>query len=226
MLREILTIAWKDLKIELRTKHMLNTMIIFVLMIILSFKFALSAIEPEIDANIVAPAVLWITFTFAGMYGLTASFGKEKDKETINGLLLCPVDRVAIYLGKVISNLILLIIIAITSFILFAVFFSYSYGGNIGYLILIMILGTSGFVIIGTLISAISVNTKSREVLLPIMLIPLVIFTIIMPSITATSNILNSGSFSNIFEQIRLLATFDIVYFIVGIILFEYIIEE
>ena len=193
-------------------------------MIILAFKFALSTTEVDIDT--IAPAVLWITFLFAGMYGLTASFGKEKDKETINGLLLCPADRVAIYLGKVISNLVILFIIAVASLVLFAVFFSYNYEGNLGFLILVVVLGISGFVIIGTLISAISVNTKSRELLLPIMLIPLVIFTIIMPSVTATTVVLNNGSFSTIFEQMRFLITFDIVYFIIGVLLFDYVIEE
>ncbi len=224
MLRESLILAWKDLKIELRTKNMLNTMIIFVLMIILSFRFALSTTEME--TSIVAPAVLWITFTFAGIYGLIASFGKEKDKDTLNGLLLCPTDRNAIYLGKVISNLIVLFIIELASLILFSVFFSYNYPGNIPLLILVIVLGTLGFVIIGTLLSAISINTKTREVLLPIMLIPLVIFTIIMPSITATSNILNGSSISSVFEQIRLLVTFNIVYFIISVILFDYILEE
>jgi heme exporter protein B len=161
-----------------------------------------------------------------GMYGLTASFTKEKDKETLSGLLLCPTERSAIYLGKVISNLILMFLIEIASLVLFSMFFSYNYPGNFLLLIIVIILGTVGFVVVGTLISAISINTKSREVLLPIMLIPLVIFTIIMPSITATSEILTQGSFWDIFEEIRLLLTFDIVYLIMGIILFEFVIEE
>jgi heme exporter protein B len=180
----------------------------------------------KIDLDAVAPAILWITFLFMGMYGLTASFTKEKDKETLSGLLLCPTERSAIYLGKVISNLILMFIIEIVSLIIFAMFFSYNYPGNFLLLIVIIILGTTGFVVVGTLISAISINTKTREVLLPIMLIPLVIFTIIMPSIIATSEVFIESSFWDIFEEIRLLITFNIVYLIVAIVLFEFVIEE
>lgn len=224
MLKESFIFAWKDLKIEFRTKHMLNAMIIFALMIILAFKFSFNNIKIDIDA--VAPAILWITFIFMGMIGLTASFAKEKDKETLSGLLLCPTDRSAIYVGKIISNLILMFIIECVAIILFAVFFSYNYPGNFLLFMIVIILGTVGFVVIGTLISAISVNTKTREILLPILLIPLVIFTIIMPSITATSLVLNNGTFWEIFEEIRVLGTFDIVYVIVGTILFEYVIEE
>jgi heme exporter protein B len=224
MLKDSLIFAWKDLKIEFRTKQMLNLMIIFALLIILAFKFSFST--TEIDNELIAPAILWITFSFAGMSGLTTSFAREKDKESLSALLLCPTERSAIYLGKVISNLIVLFIIEIASLILFAVFFSYDLSGNISLLILIIILGTVGFVIIGTFISAITINTKSREILLPIMLIPLIIFTIIMPSITATSTIFQGGSFSDVFNEIRLLVTFNIVYFIVAMILFEFIIEE
>jgi heme exporter protein B len=224
MLRESLIFAWKDLKIELRTKNMINIMIIFALLIILAFRFSLST--SEIDTELIAPAVLWITFSFAGMFGLTASFGKEKDKDSLSGLLLCPTDRSAIYLGKVISNLVIMFIVELASLVLFSAFFSYNISGELHLLFLIIILGTFGFVIIGTLISAISINTKSREVLVPIMLIPLVIFTILMPSITATSKIFLGGSFFDIFEEVRLLATFSIVYFIISMVLFEFVIEE
>jgi heme exporter protein B len=228
MFKESLTFAGKDLKIEFRTKHMLNAMIIFALMIILSFRFSFSLITTGLDEVVdeLAPAILWITFIFMGMYGLTASFAKEKDKETLSGLLLCPADRSAIYVGKVISNLMVVFLIEIVTIILFSVFFSYNYSGNFLLLILVIILGTIGFVIIGTLISAISINTKSREVLLPILLIPLVIFTVIMPSITATTTVLSGGNFAGITEEIRLLSTFNIIYFIIGIILFEFVIEE
>ena len=87
-------------------------------------------------------------------------------------------------------------------------------------------LGTVGFVVVGTLISAISVNTKSREVLLPIMLIPLVIFTIIMPSITATSEVFTGGSFWDIFDEVRLLISFNVIYFLIAVVLFEFVLEE
>ena len=187
MIRESILFAIKDLRIEFRTKHMMNAMVIFALMMVLAFRFSLN--EIEVDLNAVAPAILWITFIFMGMFGLSASFTREKDKETLSGLLLCPTTRSAIYLGKVISNSVVMFIIECAVIVLFALFFNYSYPGDFLSLILIIILGTIGYVIVGTLISAISINTKSREVLLPIMLIPLVIFTIIMPSITATSTI-------------------------------------
>ena len=224
MLRESLIFAWKDLKIEFRTKQMLNIMVIFVLLIILAFKFALS--NATVETKSVAPAILWITFTFAGMYGLTTSFAKEKDMESLSALLLAPTERCAIYLGKVFSNLITLFIIEIAALVIFSVFFSYNIIGEIPLLVLVIILGTIGFVVIGTIISAISVNTKSREVLLPIMLIPLIIFTILMPAITATGKIFDGGTFFDIFDEIRLLVTFNIIYFIVSMVLSEFVLEE
>ena len=224
MLSETLTLIWKDLKIEMRTKQMINPMVIFSLMVILSFKFATSVQPVDLDA--IAPAILWVTFLFAGMFGLSTSFTKEKDKDSLSGLLLCPSDRSAIYLSKVISNLLVIFIIECAAIVFFAVFFSYDFNGSILIFILIVILGTFGYVIIGTLLSAISINTKSREILLPIMLIPLVIFTIVMPAITATGELFNGGSLSSIIDEIRLLATFSVVYFVVAMVLFEYVIEE
>jgi heme exporter protein B len=224
MLKESFIFAWKDLKVEFRTKQMLNMMVMFALLIILAFKFSFGTIK--VDVALVAPAILWITFSFAGMFGLSSSFAKEKDKESLSALLLCPTERSAIYIGKLISNLVILFIIESASILFFAVFFSFDFSGNLSLFLLITILGTIGFVIVGTLISAISVNTKSREVLLPIMLIPLIIFTIIMPSITATGAIFQGDSFADILNEVRILATFNIVYFIVAVILFDFIIEE
>jgi heme exporter protein B len=224
MLKESMIFAMKDLKIEFRTKNMLNLMIIFALLIILAFKFAMDT--TDLNSKEYAPAVLWITFCFAGMFGLTASFAREKDKDSLSGLLLCPTERSAIYIGKVISNLIIMFIIEIASLILFAAFFSYDLTGEVHLLLLVIIIGTIGFVVIGTLISAISINTKSREVLLPIMLIPLVIFTILMPSITATSEVFLGGNIFDIIDELRLLITFNLVYFIMAVVLFEFVIEE
>ena len=122
-------IAGKDLLIEFRTKQMLNMMVLFALLIILAFKFSFGTIK--IDVALVAPTVLWITFAFAGMFGLSNSFGKEKDKESLSALLLCPAERAAIYVGKFISNLIILFIIEIASIVFFVIFFSYDLSGSV-----------------------------------------------------------------------------------------------
>jgi heme exporter protein B len=224
MLNATMTLIWKDLKIEMRTKQMINPMIIFSLMVILSFKFATSVHPVELES--VAPAILWITFTFAGMFGLSASFSKEKDRDSLSGLLLCPSDRSAIYLSKMISNLIVIFIIECAAIVFFVVFFSYDFNSSFLFFFLVMILGTLGYVIIGTLLSAISIHTKSREILLPILLIPLVIFTVIMPAITATGEIFIGSSITNIYDELQLLGMFNLIYFIVAMILFEYIIVE
>lgn len=221
-----LLITWKDLKAEFRTKRTINSMLLFSVMVILSFRFAFSV--GGVDVAVVAPAALWITFILAGMFALSSSFSKEKDQDTFQALLLCPVPRSAIYLGKMLSSFLLIMMIELFSLVATAVFFEYDFGGavQLASLIVIMLLGTLGFVGVGTLLSAIAMNSQMREVMLPVLLLPLVVFTIIMPSVTASSKILNGAALPDISAELRLLVTFSIVYITAALLLFDYVLEE
>ncbi len=230
---QALSIARKDIKTEFRTKEMINSMVIFSLLIILAFRFAFhfylegnSTVTsgPKELLPLVSP-ILWVTFSFAGMFGLLSSFAKEKDRGSLDGLMLCPMDRSAIYFGKVISNFFLILLVDISSLIFFALFFSFGFNGNIIPLFVVILLGTFSFVIVGTLISGISVNTRTREVLLPILLIPIILLTVLMPSIYATSKALE-GKIMDAIPELRMLGAFAVIYIAMAYLLFNYIVEE
>ncbi len=228
---KFLEIAGKDLKAEFRTKQMLNSMMIFALLVIVIFSFAFgseaSILIQGINKKVVdllAPGMLWIAFTFAGMLGLSRSFAGEKEEGCLEGLKLCPVDRSEIYNGKVISNAVLMFLMEIITLPVFAVLFSYEIK-NIPGLILVVILGTLGFIFVGTLLSALAVNTRTREILLPVILFP-VLLPVILSAVTATGRMLASGDISEISAELQVLAVYDIIFFIVAQLVFEYTIED
>ncbi|MDP2845860.1 MAG: heme exporter protein CcmB, partial [Candidatus Methanoperedens sp.] len=149
---KFLEIAIKDLKAEFRTKQMLNSMMIFALLVIVIFNYAFgneATLEVKVlnkkVVDLLAPGMLWIAFTFAGMLGLSRSFAGEKEEGCLEGLKLCPVDRSDIYNGKVISNMVLMFLMEITTIPIFIVLFSYDIK-NIPGLAVVVILGTFGFV--------------------------------------------------------------------------------
>lgn len=219
-MRRCLNIAWKDLKTEFRTKQMLNSMLLFALLVVVIFSFAFGPYPENIDQ--LAPGMLWVAFTFAGMLGLSRSFASEKENGCLDGLKLCPVDRSDIYVGKTISNMILMFIMVMVTVPVFMVLFDYSIPDPLG-LIFIIVLGTLGFVFVGTLLSALTVNVRARELLLPVILFP-VIIPVIISAVLATGKIL-SGT-NDIWAEVRILGTYGAIFFIVSLLIFEYVIED
>jgi heme exporter protein B len=220
-----LYIAAKDLKAEFRTKQMLNSMAIFSLLVIVIFSISFGDLLS--DSRIItqlAPGVLWISFAFAGMLGLSRSFASELENGCLEGLKVCPVDRSAIYTGKTISNTILMFVVELITVPLFAVLFNYSIKGAVG-LALIIMLGTIGFISVGTLLSALTVNTRTRELLLPLLLFP-VIIPVIIPAVMATAKVLSGGGIGDVFGELRLLLVYDVVFFVIAQLVFEYAIQD
>lgn len=228
---KFLEIAKKDLLAEFRTKQMLNSMVIFALLVIVIFSFAFgneaTIYIPNLKKKIVdllAPGMLWIAFTFAGMLGLSRSFAGEKEEGCLDGLKLCPVDRSDIYNGKVLSNAVLMFLMEIATLPIFIVLFSYDIK-NLPGLIVVIILGTFGFIFVGTLLSALTVNTRTREILLPVILFP-VLIPVILSAVTATAVMLGNGDLSDISGELQILAVYDIIFFVVAQMVFEYTIED
>ncbi|MGA9348140.1 MAG: heme exporter protein CcmB [Anaerolineae bacterium] len=220
-LRRVLDIVQKDVAVELRTKEMLSSMFVFALLVIVIFNFAFE-LRVE-DVRKVAPGVLWVTFAFAGMLGLSRSFALEKDKGCLEGLLLCPVDRSAIYFGKMLGNVIFMSIVEAIILPLFSVLFNVSLFEPV--LILIVILGTLGFAGVGTLFSAMAVHTRAREVMLPVLLFPVVVPAMIA-AVKATGGILDGRPFSEIAHWLRLLVAFDVIFLAMSFMTFDYVVEE
>nr|QNT35738.1 hypothetical protein BODMHOLK_00029 [uncultured Methanosarcinales archaeon] len=216
-----IAIAKKDLTSEFRTKQMLNSMLMFAFLILLIFSFSFADLRGSHDRiTELAPGMLWITIMFAGMLGLSRSFALEQEENCIEGLKLCPVDRSAIYVGKMLSNLVLMLIMGAVTILIFIVLFAYNIP-NMFWLALVMLLGTIGFLAVGTLLSALTLNAQTREILLPVILIP-VLFPLIMVLVTATANVL---TYTSAIPEIRLLCVYDIVFFLISLIAFEYAIE-
>lgn len=225
-MRPSISVALKDLKVELRSKEMLSAMFLFALLMVLAFRFAFdeSTAAGALPMEDLASSALWICFSFAAIVGMHTSFAKEKDRETLEGLLLCPVDRGAIYLGKALSNLVLVFIVDVLSIAFFALFFSYDFNGHSGAVIAIAFLGTLTLVLVGTLVAAISVNSRAREVLLPILLIPLIAFTVIIPSVAATRKAI-SGDLAESIGEIQSIAAFAVVFGAIGYLTIDYVLE-
>jgi heme exporter protein B len=217
---KVWAIVRKDLALEKRSREMLSSMFIFGLIVILLFSFSFDLRVERV--NQVAPGMLWVAFTFAGMLGLARSFVLERDQGCLDGLLLCPVDRSILYVGKMLSNLIFISLAeAIILPLCFALF-------NLPFrpLVLpIILLGTLGFSAVGTLVSAMTVHARAREVMLPILLFPLVMPALIA-AVKLTAGVLDGQAWSEMRNWLQLLVGFDIIFSVLSYMAFEYIVEE
>ncbi|WP_407356070.1 heme exporter protein CcmB [Methanolobus sp. WCC5] len=218
-------IAAKDLRTEFRTKQMLNSMLIFSMVVIVIFSISFGELlgRPEMVAQL-APGVLWIAFTFAGTLGLSRAFAGEMENGCLEGLKLSPIDRSSIYTGKTISGALLMFVVELLTIPIFIVLFNYSITGIFG-LAVVIFLGTVGFMSVGTLLSALTVSTRTREIMLPVLLLPLII-PVIIPAVMATGKILADGNIANIMTELRLLLVYDLIFLVVGQLVFEYTIAD
>lgn len=220
-LRAMLAVIWKDLAAELRSRELLSAMLVFALLVILIFNFALE-LDTKTRATVTA-GVLWVTFAFAGTLGLNRSMAMEKDRGCLDGLLLAPVDRSAIYFGKTIGNLIFMLIVEIIVLPVYSVL----YNTNLFQpgLLLVIILGSVGYVVVGTLLSSMAVQTRTRDVLLPILLFPVVI-PVFIAAVKASSGFLQGIDMAEIQPWLTLLVTYDVIFTAVAFMVFDYVVEE
>ena len=222
-LNQIAAIVWKDFVTELKTRELLSAMFIFALLVILIFIFSINL--SIVKASEVGPGILWVAFLFAGTIGLNRSFMLEKENGCLMGRMLVPADRTTIYFGKLISNLIFLSIMELFILPLFMIFFNIDLLSHLGPLLVVVFLGTLGFCALGTLLSSLSANLKTREIMLPILLYPLLI-PIIIGAVRMTGQILDGTELADMMKWIGLTASFDIIYIGVSIMTIDHILEE
>ncbi len=222
-LRKVWLITGKDITLELRTKEILSSMFVFTLLVVLIFSFSFQG--QEVNSRELSSGVLWVAFTFAGILGLSRSFISEKDEHCLEGLLLSPIDRGAIYLGKMLANLIFMLIVEAIVFPIFAVFFDFDILDSVPQLIPIFVLSTLGFASVGTLLSAISVNTRTREIMLPLLLFPVMI-PVIISAVKSTANALSGGPFVETVPWLKLLVAFDAIFLVISFLTFDFVMEE
>lgn len=221
-LRHALVVARKDLLIEFRSRERIVSMMTFAILVAVVFTFALDPVVRPLD---IAGAMLWVTIIFAGMLGLGRSFSLEREQDALIGLLLTPVSRGAIYLGKFAANLVLLVAAAVAVFLVYALFFGLDIVSGAGGIALVTLLACVGFMALGTLFSAMAAGTRMGDTLLPIVLLPLLI-PVVFFGAGATQRLLIGRPLSEVLGSIRLLAAFDIIFLVVCTLLFAAVVEE
>lgn len=220
-LRALWAVVWKDLAAELRSRELISAMLVFALLVIIIFNFAL-----ELDAKTrsnVTSGVLWVTFAFAGTLGLNRSMAMEKDRGCLDGLLLAPVDRSSIYFGKMLGNLFFMLIVEAIVLPVYSILYNTNLF-NPG-LIVVTLLGSIGYVAVGTLLSSMAVQTRTRDVLLPILLFPVVI-PVFIASVKASSGFLSNIEMSEIWPWLNLLIVYDVIFTAIAFMVFDYVVEE
>jgi len=222
-LRQLGAIVWKDLVVELRTRERVAAMGGFTVLVGILFNYALdpTVVEPQA----IAAGLIWMTIVFGGMLGLGRTFTLEAEEGAFQGILLSPIPRDAIYLGKVVANFIILTVVTALIFAVFALFFGLQFGGHPLALSGVVLLGILGFVAIGTLFSAISSGTSMGDTLLPILVFPLMIPMVIY-GVTATSSLFAGLPVSEVDGNIRMLGAFAAVALFAGAGLFQFVVEE
>jgi heme exporter protein B len=215
-----MAIVWKDITSEMRTKEIATSLVAFALLVIVVVSFTL---EPGENTSPIAAGILWVAFTFAGVLGLSRSFVIEKDKGCLQGLMLCPVDRSILYLGKMLSIVVFMIVVEVIIIPVFIVLLDQS--GFPPQLAVIALLATIGFAAVGTLFSAMAVNTRAREVMMPLLFLP-VASPVIIAAIKSTALVLAGGSWGDIASWLGIMAAFDAIFLAVSPLVFEFVIEE
>ncbi len=223
MLRGIWPVAWKDILIEMRSKEALTPMFIFGFLVVIIFNFAFEPGSESLRDSM--PGILWVAITFAGILGLSRSFALEREEECILGLVLCPVDRGFIFLGKLIANLVFILIMEAIIVPVFAILFNLNLAILGPRLILVVILSTLGYAVVGTIFSAVSANTRAREVMLPILLFPIIV-PVFIGAIKSTGRIFLQKGLFEMGPWIKMLAAFDIIFLVVAFLVFEFVLEE
>ncbi len=217
----VVALAWKDILLEIRTRDIVVSVLVFAFLVIVVFNFALNTSPTVIDE--LAPGILWVAFAFAGVLAMNRAFILEKDQGTLEGLLLTPTSRDAVYFGKMLGTFAFMVIVEVVLLPVFAVLFNFS-AFSLG-LILAILLATLGFATIGTLFSAIAVHTRSREIMLPVLFLP-VIAPIIIAAVESSSSSIGGGSAIGMDRWIGLIAVFDAVFLVICPWVFGLVVEE
>lgn len=213
----------KDLLLELRRRDSLLTMFFFGTLLLFVFHFSFD-LPPDKVAEM-APALLWLAFLFTGTLGLAQLFQAERENHCLDALLLSPLDRGALFLAKTIFNLILMLLVELVVIPLFWILFNLSAWNLLPQLFLVILLGTIGFCVLGTIMSALTLRARARELLLPLVLFPLMI-PVILATIRCMESVLRNGEFGEALSWLKLLVGFDVIFITMGILIFDWVIES
>ena len=217
-----LAVLWKDLLCEWRSRDRLVAMLVFSALVVVVFHFALPG-GATARTRAHAPGLLWVAYVFAALLGLGRAFAVELENDAIAGLALAPAERGWIFLGKWAANVAILGVVQAVTALVFAVVFEVDFGPVLWRFAAIAALGSLGLCAIGTLAAAVAVRTRFRELLLPLLVLPL-LWPVLSGAVRATAELLATGSVP--FEPIQLLIVTDATYLILSFVSFEYVLDE
>lgn len=216
----VLALVRKDLLTELRTREVVTAMIVFAVMTLVMFSFALR-VRAE-NVRVLAPGILWVTLVFAGTLGLNRSLSSEQINQCIDGLLLAPCDRSVIFVGKALTNVVFTLLVAALVLPVMAILFDEAIVRPGVWLV--VGLGVVGYSGVGTLIATMAASTRAREVFLPILLFPLAL-PLLTAAVIATAGFVDGLPFAEFGSWVGALAAFIVIFWTAGTLLFEYLVE-
>jgi len=215
-------IIWKDLVSELRSRESVSSMLFFALAVLLIFSFSFS-MDREAVRELIA-GVMWVAFGFTGMIGLGKSFTVELQNDCLEALQISPASKGAIYLGKLLANLLFILSVEVILLPLFALFFNLEILEKLPVLLVIMIGGTLGLSALGTLFSALTVQIRAREVMLPILLLPMAV-PVFIGAVEATRGVLAGQPFDLYRPWLDLLLVFDVIFIVVSFWVIDFVLD-
>ena len=223
----IWTLAEKDLRIELRSLQAFFTTLFFSFMILMVFNFAFDPANPVTReaAPGILPGILWVALIFPGVIQLNRSFQSEREEGTLLGILLSPMDRGLIYLGKFLANWIFLLVVNLSTLAIFMAVYNFPLTSSVFWMLPLILLASLGFSAVGTLFGAMVSSIRTREVLLPILLFPIVI-PVILAAVNGSTEVLLGEKFRLFFQWIKILVAFDVIFLAASYLVFEYVVEE
>jgi heme exporter protein B len=217
--RHVMTIAAKDLRSELRTKEALNASVAFSIVILVLFSFAFDPSSEQLEEF--SGGLLWLVFSFAGALVLNRSFARETQNDCLDALVAAPLPASALFLGKALANFVLLIAIEIVSVPVFGLFYNVHWTGQFWAMVLVVLLGTWALTVIGTFFSALTVNLRMRELMLPTLIYPLMV-PALMAAMTLTTDLLNGTPLAgDNLIWVRVLVGFDLIFTLLSVMMID-----
>ena len=221
--RQASAILYKDLLTEFRSKERLSSMGFFSLLVLVTFSFAFTPGSPSMVEG--AGGIYWVSVVFSGFLGLSRSFSQEQINDCMLGVLLAPADRSAIYIGKMLGNLITMLVLQVFLLPLFAILLNVPLFDALPGILVPVLFGTFGFATIGTLFSAMSVNTRLKEAMLPMLALPILV-PMLLSAVESFRSMLQGATLGSTMEWMRVGVAFCGIFFVVCMYLFEYVVEE
>ena len=221
LLGPISTMVWKDIVLELRSRELVVSVVVFGLLLVVVFSFALDPTPGQ--ARMLAPGILWVAFAFAATLAMNRTFVREQESGALEGLLIAPVSRDAIFLAKAATSFVFMVLIEAVLLPAYAVMLGFSaLSWTLGATIL---LATLGFALIGTLFSAMAAQTRSREIMLPVLFFPIVL-PVILAAVQASTRAVGGETFVGLGRWLPLIGVFDVLFLVICPWLFSYIVED